>query len=231
MMARRKGAIPILVLGAGGNSLGVLDAIAAINALDPGHPRYRVEGILDDTPEKQGREFLGSPVVAPIHEAARFKGCRFVNGIAGAETFRKIPDIVKRTGVATEAFETVIHPRAVVAASARVGRGSVILAGSVICPEAVIGDHVIVLQNTSVNHDCRIGDFATISAGVTLLGFVTVARNAFVGGGATIAPFCSVGEAALVGAGAVVVRDVAAGRVVAGNPARELAASRHNRRP
>lgn len=229
-MPRRRDAIPILVLGAGGNSLGVLDAIAAINALDPERPRYRVEGILDDTPAKRGRAFLGAKVVGAIHEAAKFKGCRFVNGIAGQETFRKIPDIVERTGVGTKAFETVIHPRAVVAPSARIGRGSVILAGSVVCPQAVIGDHVLVLQNASINHDCRIGEFATVSAGVTLLGFVAIGRNAFVGGGATVAPLCKVGDRALVGAGAVVVRDVRAGSVVAGNPARELASSRHNLR-
>ena len=38
---------PLVVLGAGGNSLGILDAIEALNAI---RPTYRVEGILDDIP-------------------------------------------------------------------------------------------------------------------------------------------------------------------------------------
>jgi sugar O-acyltransferase (sialic acid O-acetyltransferase NeuD family) len=221
----------IVILGAGGNSLGVIDAIEAANALEPGAPRYLIEGILDDIPGNRARTVLGHRVIGTIDEAARFTGCRFVNGISSVASFRKIPEIVKRTGLAAESFETVIHPRATVAASARVGAGSVILAGSVICPEALVGDHVIVLQNTSVNHHTRVGDFATLSAGVTVLGYVEIGRNAFIGGGSTLVPHCTIGESALVGAGSVVVRDVAAGRVVAGNPARELANSPHALEP
>jgi sugar O-acyltransferase (sialic acid O-acetyltransferase NeuD family) len=222
----------VVILGAGGNSLGVIDAIEALNALEPGAPRYRIEGILDDYPENRAREILGFKVIGTIDEADKFSACRFVNGISSVASFRKIPGIVARTGLPADRFETVIHPRATIAASARVGPGSVILAGSVVCPEAVIGAHVIILQNTSVNHHTRVGDFATISAGVTVLGYIEIGRNAFIGGGTTIAPLCKIGEGALVGAGSVVIRDVSPGCVVAGNPARELAGSRHAlRRP
>jgi len=72
-----------------------------------------------------------------------------------------------------------------------------------------------------------VADFATISAGVTILGLVSIGAGAFVGGGSAIAPYVTVGESALVGMGAVVVRNVAPGSVVAGNPARALAASRY----
>ena len=215
---------PIVILGAGGNSLGILDAIEAVNAI---RPTYRVEGILDDIPENQGRIVLGVKVIGRIEDAPRLKGCRFVNGISSVASFRKIPEIVRRTGVPSEQFETVVHPRAIVASSARVGPGSAILAGSVICPEARIGSHVIILQNTTVNHHTRVGDCTTLSAGITILGYIEIGANAFIGGGATLAPMVKVGDGALVGAGAVVIRDVPAGRVYAGNPAREIAASPH----
>jgi acetyltransferase-like isoleucine patch superfamily enzyme len=51
-----------------------------------------------------------------------------------------------------------------------------------------------------------------------------VRRGAKVGANATLLPGVVVGENALVGAGAVVVRDVPAGMVVAGNPARVIRA-------
>jgi sugar O-acyltransferase (sialic acid O-acetyltransferase NeuD family) len=212
----------IVILGAGGNSLGIIDALDAL-----GGQLYRIEGILDDIPENLGRSVLGYPVVGTIAEAHRFKGCRFVNGISSVASFRKIPDIVKRVGVPDARFETVVHPRATVAPSARVGPGSVILAGSVICPEVAVEQHVIILQNTTINHHTRVGAYATLSAGVTVLGYVDIGRSAFIGGGSTVVPQCRIGESALVGAGSVVIRDVPAGKVVAGNPAREIAGSKH----
>ena len=214
----------IVILGAGGNSLGILDAIEALNAI---RPTYVVEGILDDIPENQGRVVLGAKVIGKIEDAPRLAGCVFVNGISSVASFRKIPEVIRRTGLARERFETIVHPRATVASSARVGAGTAILAGSVMCPEAVIGDHVIILQNTTVNHHSRIGDFTTLSAGITILGYIEIGANAFIGGGATLAPLVKVGDGGLVGAGSVVIRDVPAGRVHAGNPAREIAGSRH----
>ncbi|MET3600466.1 sugar O-acetyltransferase [Martelella mangrovi] len=51
---------------------------------------------------------------------------------------------------------------------------------------------------------------------------VSIGRNVWIGGGAIILGGVSIGDAAIVGAGAVVTRDVAAGSIVAGNPARPL---------
>ncbi len=214
----------IVILGAGGNSLGILDAIEAVNAI---RPTYRIEGILDDIPENRGRVVLGVRVIGGIEDGAKLDGCVFVNGISSVASFRKIPEIIRRSRIPPERFETIVHPRATLASSARVGVGTAILAGSVIAPEAVVGNHVIILQNTTVNHHTRVGDFVTLSAGITILGYIEIGANAFIGGGATLAPMVKVGEGALVGAGAVVIGDVPAGKVYAGNPAREIATSPH----
>jgi len=50
----------------------------------------------------------------------------------------------------------------------------------------------------------------------------TVKRRASIGSGATILCGITIGEGAIVGAGSVVTKDVPAGAVVAGNPARIL---------
>ena len=48
----------------------------------------------------------------------------------------------------------------------------------------------------------------------------TVERRAAIGSGAVVLGGLRIGAGALVGAGAVVTRDVAAGSIVSGNPAR-----------
>jgi len=49
---------------------------------------------------------------------------------------------------------------------------------------------------------------------------ITVRRRASIGAGAVLLPGVTIGEGAMVGAGAVVTKDVPAGAVVVGNPAR-----------
>lgn len=223
--SRRK-PVKIVILGAGGNSLAITDAIIAVNSASRTGPVYKLLGFLDDLPENQGNKVAGFPVLGTIDEARDLRECRFVNGIGSVESFRKKLEVVSRAGVPMERFETIVHPSAVVAPSAIVGRGSAIMANSVICPAACVEEHVIVLQNSSINHHSRLGRFATVSAGVTVLGFVDVGEGAFLSGGVSVAPYVKIGAGALVGLGAAVIRDVAPGAVVAGNPARELPSSR-----
>jgi maltose O-acetyltransferase len=51
---------------------------------------------------------------------------------------------------------------------------------------------------------------------------VVIGRNVWIGGGAILLPGITVGDDAVIGAGSVVTRDVPAGAIVAGNPARVL---------
>jgi maltose O-acetyltransferase len=49
---------------------------------------------------------------------------------------------------------------------------------------------------------------------------IRIGRNVWIGGGAIILPGVSIGDEALIGAGSVVTRDIPAGAVAFGNPAR-----------
>ena len=51
---------------------------------------------------------------------------------------------------------------------------------------------------------------------------ITIERNAWIGTRAIVMPGIVVGDGSIVGAGSVVTRSVPAGKVVAGNPAREI---------
>lgn len=115
---------------------------------------------------------------------------------------------------------TIVHPRAFVASDAVLGAGTQVLALSAVCAGAHLGRAVIVNTGATVDHDCRIGDGAHIGPGAHLAGEVTVEPISFLGTGAIVLPRLRVGARSVVGAGAVVTKDVAAGAVVVGNPAR-----------
>jgi sugar O-acyltransferase (sialic acid O-acetyltransferase NeuD family) len=117
---------------------------------------------------------------------------------------------------------TLLHPRSYVAGSAAVGEGSQVLGHAVVAADAVLGRACIVNTSASVDHECRLADGVHIGPGATLAGCVSVGQCAFIGAGAVVLPRVSIGAGAIVGAGAVVTRDVAAGMVVYGNPAKAV---------
>ncbi len=115
-----------------------------------------------------------------------------------------------------------ISRAATVSHSARLGTGVMLAPGAVVNAAARLGDGVIVNTNASVGYDCIIGDCTHIAPGVAMGGSVMIGSQTLVGIGASIVPGVTIGEGAVIGAGTVVVRDVPAGAVVVGNPARRV---------
>ena len=210
-------AIDTLIIGAGGHGKVVLDALRCQGVV-------RVVGFIDADPQLHGQAVDGVEVLGGPNQLMRLRQQK-VRGVIVA-----IGDNRVRARYAAEAeaagFELVsaIHPRAVVAASAVVGRNVLIAAGAVVCADAKLGDSVIVNTAAVVDHECVVGDAAHIAPAAVLAGRVKIGEGAFVGMGARVLPCLTVGERAVIGAGAVVLRDVPTGRTVVGVPARLLPA-------
>jgi sugar O-acyltransferase (sialic acid O-acetyltransferase NeuD family) len=119
-------------------------------------------------------------------------------------------------------FGRAIHPSAIVASSASIGEGTVLLHGSIVQPNARIGRHVLINTAASVDHDCVVEDFAHISPHATLSGHVRVGEGTHIGAGAVVIPKITIGRWCRVGAGAVVISDLPDHCTAVGNPARIL---------
>lgn len=102
----------------------------------------------------------------------------------------------------------------------KIGQGTIIQAPSHVSVGCCLGVGVRVNCCANIMHDCVIGDFCTIAPSAVLLGRVQLESRVYVGANATILPGIHIGEDAVIGAGAVVTRNVPAGAIVKGVPAK-----------
>ncbi len=82
----------------------------------------------------------------------------------------------------------LIHPKAWVSPSARIGAGTIVMAGAVVQASARIGKHCIINTGASVDHDCIIEDFVHVAPGVHLCGGVHVEEGCLLAVGLGFAP-------------------------------------------
>lgn len=108
-----------------------------------------------------------------------------------------------------------------------VGEGAIFCPFTTLTSNITIGVHFHCNIYAYVAHDCIIGDYVTFAPGVKCNGNVHIGDGAYIGTGAilkqgTPSKPLVIGAGATVGMGAVVTKDVAAGSVVVGNPAKPL---------
>jgi sugar O-acyltransferase (sialic acid O-acetyltransferase NeuD family) len=212
---------PLVLVGAGGFGRESAELVRAVNEASEG-PRWELVGFVDDDEELWGRSVSGTPVLGGIDSLADRPDARVVLCTGHPGNFRSKERIARRLDLAPERYATLVHPGAVLPESCRVGHGTVVMAGCVITVDVELGDHVGVMPQAVFTHDDRLEDFVTVGAGVRVAGAVRVREGTYLGSGCLVRENLTIGPWALVGMGAVVTRDVPAGEVWVGAPARFL---------
>ena len=119
--------------------------------------------------------------------------------------------------------------------NASVGRNCKISSHTFVCEGVQIEDNVFVGHGVTFINDsyprATTGDGQLQTEADWKVEMTRVKKGASIGSGATILCNVSVGENALVGAGSVVTKDVPAGSIVAGNPARVLRSLQDGKKP
>lgn len=201
----------LVLIGAGGHAKVVLDAVRLAR------PTGEIE-VRDDNPALAGGRILGVPVRTPVGALDALRAQCHV-AIGDNSTRRRIGEALIAGG---STLASIVHPRAIVAADAKIEGGAFVAAGAVVAPDARIGPGVIVNHLAIVDHDCAVGGFSHIAPGVVLGGGVTVGARCLLGSGAVVLPGVSIADDVVIAAGAVVTRNVTAGAKLAGIPAKEI---------
>lgn len=196
----------VWIAGAGGVGREALDVALAASVV--------VAGFLDDAPAPSPVRGLA---VRPIDDLG--DGSAYLVAI-GAPTARLA--VAQRLDDKGGRPTSLVHPTAVVGPETIVGPGVLVMALAHVSSSVRLGPHSQVHYGATVGHDTVLDEGATVLPGANVAGAVHLGRGATVGSGAVVLQGRTVGEGAIVGAGAVVTRDVAAGEVVVGSPARPL---------
>ena len=206
----------VIVYGAGGQSRVLLELMDRAG-ISP------IAGIVDDNPALWNTRVDGIPVLGGTERLAALVRVhrihRAVIAVGDNVVRKRLGDHAKALGLR---LPVLLHPASYVSSTAKLGDGTVVMAGAVISTHVTMGELGIVNTRASIDHDCYLGDCVHVAPGVTLAGNVTVGNGTLLGVGSCVIPGLCIGDDSIVGAGSVVIRDIPSNTTVAGCPARML---------
>lgn len=198
----------MLVIGAGGHALEILDVLLQDNYP---HPIYFYDDI---TPSLTS--FRGFPVVKNetmlkgIYPANFF----FVLGIGNPINRKNMYEKFKSLG---GNLSSVISNKSV-HSSQLLNKEFDLMNLCYLGPETNIGKGTLINTGAQIHHEVEIGEFTEISPRALLLGKVKVGNLCSLGGNCTILPKIRIGNNVIVGAGTVVTSDVPDNKLIVGVP-------------
>jgi sugar O-acyltransferase (sialic acid O-acetyltransferase NeuD family) len=205
----------IIIIGASGHGTVITDILEE-------NGQYEVFGFIDSFKEIGSRVF-GYPILGnENHIPYLMEKEGITKGIIAIgdnwerkKMFKKIKDMAPAFD-----FISAIHPSASVSKYATIGKGTVVMAGTVINANAQTGDFSIVNSKASFGHDSILGKFSSLSPGVIVGGNVAIGKFSAISIGVIIVNNITIGKHTVIGAGAVVTRDMGNFQVAHGIPAK-----------
>ena len=116
---------------------------------------------------------------------------------------------------------TLISPYASILPGVQIGEGCIIMDCG-LSADVVIGENVVINTRAILGHDAAVGAHSYISANSFVGGHTKIGNCVYMAPGAMAKDRIKVEDNAIISLGAVLLRNVRAGTIMVGNPARHL---------
>lgn len=203
----------IIIVGAGGFGREVLHW--ARDAW-PDHSA-KIAGFLSADADRLDGHDCGLPILGDPDSFQPQLGDGLLLAIGIVEKRRQVAESLIAKGAA---FLTLIHPSAIVVATARIGMGSIICPFAIVSDGARVGQLALLNYHSSLGHDASTGDYAVLSPYATLGGGASIGADVFMGMHSSVGPRNCVGAQSKVSANSCALSDAPPSSLIFGAPGR-----------
>ena len=188
----------LILYGGGGFSEIVIDILKVTHA-------YNTYGIIDMS-YPDIKDVMGVPVIAGDEGLQQYfdAGYRKIFNCVGV-TRKPAYEKLKKYGFE---FPNVIHAKAILEPSVKIGEGNLICAGAIVGAQVQIGNDCVINAGAIISHDCIISDNCHVASGAVLAGIVTVGENTLIGQNVTVYSRVKIGKNVVIENGCSIFKDV-----------------------
>jgi Acetyltransferase (isoleucine patch superfamily) len=205
----------IIIVGAGGCGREVYEmACAAFSSAE-----YQIKGFLSDDVHILDDMNVAVPIIDTIRDYQPAENDRFLLAIGDVQGRKKVALDLQERGAK---FLTLVHPTAVISASAELGEGVIVYPFVFISCQVKLADFVMMNAYSGCGHDAVVGAFSVLCPYATVLGWARLDEDVFLSTHTMVAPKKHVGKGAVVSANSSVLRNVPVDGFVCGVPGKNL---------
>lgn len=210
----------IILIGGHGTAIVVADQIW------DAHQRFgmniEVLGLaLDD--HSDGDDVNGYPILCGVKEVyakyEKYEDVKFLFLLYRPDVMHERAQLLESLNIPIDKFATFVHPSVMLARSAKIGVGNVLLANVVVNCNVVLGNFNVVNSGTLLGHDIIIGNNNYFAGQVCVGSCLKIGNENFIGLNTSIRNELTIGNNNIVGMSSNITKSVGDNCVLYGNPA------------
>lgn len=210
----------VIIIGGRGTAIVIADQI--YDAHNRFGMQIEVLGLaLDD--RSSGNEISGYPILCGIRELyeqyGRYEDVKFIYSLYRPDVIHERTEILKSLSIPSEKFMNFIHPSVMLAKSACIGYGNIILANVVVNCNVKMGNFNTVNSGTLLGHDIIIGNNNYFAGQVCVGSGLVIGNENFIGLNSSIRNGITIGNENVVGMSSNITKNVGDKNILYGNPA------------